>query len=127
MTEPKEAPVAKMDPGALWKEEPFTDRKVGVIRRMTPVKADGSPDPSRKTAFVGEASLMTPAGSLPLSFEIPADNLETAVAGYGPALEEALAEAMEELKELRRRAASQIVIPQGGIPPGGLAGKLKLP
>src|SRR5262249_51192936 len=123
--------IPKMDPNALWKEELFTDRKVGAIRRMTPVKLDGSQDLSRKVVFVGEASLMTPAGSLPLSFEIPAEDLGAAVAGYGEALEKALSEAMEELKELRRKAASQIVaphagIPGGGLPPGGLGGKLKL-
>lgn len=122
--------IPKMDPGALWKEELFTDRKVGAIRRMTPIKVDGTLDATRKMTFVGEASLMTPAGSLPLSFEIPAEDLGAAVAGYGMALEQALSEAMEELKELRRKAASQIVAPHagipGGLPPGGLGGKLKL-
>jgi hypothetical protein len=125
MSEPKEAP--KMDAADLWSEDMFTDRKVGVIRRLNPVKPDGSPDPARKPTFVGEASLMTPGGALPLSFEIPAADLSAAVAGYGAALEKALQEAMEELKELRRRASSQIVIPQGGMPPGGLGGGLTGP
>ncbi|MDE2238039.1 MAG: hypothetical protein KGK30_09135, partial [Elusimicrobia bacterium] len=113
----------------------FTDRKVGMIRRLLPVKLDGSIDPSRKAAFLGEASLMTAGGSLPLSFEIPAESLEQAVAGYAEAVERAFAEAVNELNELRRRAATQIVIPQGGAsglsgPGGGLpsggVGKLKL-
>src|SRR5262249_24780090 len=77
------APAPKMDAADLWREEMFTDRKVGTIRRMTPVKADGSVDASRKTTFIGEASLMTPAGSLPLTFEIPAADLAAAVAAYG--------------------------------------------
>src|SRR5687767_10595996 len=120
MSEPKDTP--KMDAADLWREDMFTDRKVGVIRRLTPVKPDGSEDSARKVVFVGEASLMTPGGALPLTFEIPAGDLSAAVAAYGPALEKALNEAMEELKELRRRASSQIVLPQGGLPPGGLAG-----
>jgi hypothetical protein len=128
MADPKDD--AKMDAAALWREETFTDRKVGMIRVMTPVKADGSADLSRKPLFVGEASLMTPAGSLPLSFEIPASDLGAAVAGYGPALETAFHEAMEELKEMQRRQSSKILIPggmpSGGLPPGGLSGKLKL-
>ena len=130
----QEAP--KMDSNDLWREETFTDRKVGTIRRLTPVKTDGAVDSARKPVFVGEASLMTPAGSLPLNFEIPASDLTSAIAAYGDTLQKAFAEAMEELKEMRRRASSQIVIPQGGagglggglggpgLPPG--AGKLKL-
>lgn len=130
---PEQSPESpKMNPNDLWREEVFTDRAVGTIRRLTPVKADGSADPSRKVAFIGEASLMTQAGTLPLNFEIEADTLDKAVALYGPSVEKAFHEAMEELKELRRRASSQIVIPQGGLPPTGGPGnpglgKLKLP
>jgi hypothetical protein len=118
-------PTPKMDAADLWKEEVFTDRKVGTIRRLTPVKADGSPDMGRKALFLGEASLLTPAGSLPLSFEIPADTLDGAVAAYGEAVQKAFTETMEELKELRRKAATSIVLPQGGagLPgAGGLGG-----
>lgn len=108
-----------MDPNALWREDVFTDRSVGTIRRLAPVKADGSPDLARKTLFVGEAALMTPGGSLPISFEIPAEDLAQAVAGYGPALEKAYEETLEDLQELRRRASQKIVLPQGGLPPAG--------
>lgn len=112
-------PEAKMDAKELWKEEVFTDRKVGTIRRLTPVKTDGSTDPSRKCIYVGEAQLMTPAGALPLSFEIPGDTLDAAVAGYGAAVQLAFSETMEELKELRRKAQTSIVTPTS---PGGLGG-----
>lgn len=129
MAENPQAP--KMNADSLWREELFTDREVGTIRRMTPVKSDGSTDLSRKAVFVGEATLMTPAGSLPLSFEIPAADLAQAVAGYSDSLEKAYQETLAELQELRRRANSQIVIPQGGLPSGGLppapgSSKLKL-
>jgi hypothetical protein len=131
--ETKESP--KMDAADLWKEETFTDRKVGTIRRLTPVKADGSVDAMRKPLFIGEASLLTPAGSLPLNFEIPAESLEKAVAGYAEAVQLAFQDAMEELQEMRRRASSGLVVPPpggaaglqglgGGLPPGS---KLKLP
>lgn len=115
----------KMDPNDLWKEEVFTDRKIGTIRRMTPIKTDGSVDAGRKVTFVGEASLLTPAGSLPLSFEIEASDLSGAVAGFGDAVHQAFNDAMEELKDLRRRQSSGLVLPgQGGagLPPGGLGG-----
>jgi len=123
-----------MDAADLWREEVFTDRKIGTIRRLSPVKPDGSPDPARKALFVGEASLYTPAGTLPLNFEIPAATLEQAVAAYGAAVEEAFAQAMEELEEMRRRAATSLVIPKAGasLAGGGLGaglppGKLQLP
>lgn len=130
--ETKEPP--KMDAADLWREDVFTDRKVGTIRRLTPVKADGAPDSARKIVFVGEASLYTPAGTLPLTFEIDAASLDQAVAAYGPALEDAFAQAMEEIEEARRRAASSIVIPKGAaglaggsLGPGLPPGKLVLP
>jgi hypothetical protein len=129
-TDPK-APSPKMDSAALWREEVFTDRKVGAIRRLTPVKADGSMDSSRKTLYVGEAQLVTSMGALPLSFEIGAESLDGAVAKYGGAVQEAFNGAMEELREMRRKASSSLVIPQGGsslLGPGGMpgTGKLKL-
>lgn len=111
---------ARMNPDELWREETYTDRVVGLIRRYVPVKPDGSPDSSRQSEFYGEASLMTPAGTLPIHFKIEAADLPAAVAAYGAALQKGLQETMEELKELRRKASSQIVLPQGGL--GGLAG-----
>ena len=38
---------ASMDPAALYLEEVFSDRRVGTIRRMTPVKTDGTRDMAR--------------------------------------------------------------------------------
>lgn len=114
-----------MDSNALWREETFTDRQVGTLRRLTPVRPDGSADLGRKVAFVGEAALMTPAGQLPLTFDIAAEDLAQAVAAYGSAVEKAYLEAIEELQRLRREASSQIVIPRGGLPPLP-PGKLKL-
>jgi hypothetical protein len=36
-----------MDPNGLFREESFTDQKIGFIRKMIPVKADGSDDTDR--------------------------------------------------------------------------------
>ena len=46
---------ATMDAKSLYREDIYTDRKVGTLRVLVPVKSDGSPDPGRKAAFVGEA------------------------------------------------------------------------
>lgn len=127
-------PEARMDATSLFREEAFTDRKVGTIRRMTPVKTDGSPDSSRPTLYIGEAQLLTSMGALPLSFEIAAASLEEAVNKYGDAVKEAFEQAMQELQEMRRKASSSLVLPDSGagLSGAGLAGlppasKLKLP
>ncbi len=118
-------PEIKMDASQLYREEVFTDNRVGTLRCMTPVTADGATDTMRAVQYIGQASLMTPAGSLPINFEIPANSLAEAIEGFGPAAEKAVQETMEELQELRRQAASSIVVPGagGGMPgPGGMPG-----
>ncbi len=104
----------RMDSATLYREEVFTDQRVGTIRRMTPVKSDGSDDASRPVLFIGQATVMTPMGSLPLSFELDAVNLSEAVSRFGPAAQQAIEEAARELQEIRRQAASSIVIPDAG-------------
>lgn len=117
----------QMDRANLYREEIFTDRRVGTIRRLTPVKADGSPDAARNSVFIGEAQLLTNVGALPLSFEINAQSLEEAVANYAAAVKQAFDRAMKELQDMRREAASSIVIPdKGGFGPGGLPGGGKI-
>jgi len=103
-----------MDAGSLYREEAFTDQKVGTIRRLTPVKDDGSDDPSRTVLYLGQATVMTPMGSLPLTFELPATSLADAVAQFGAAAQRAVEEAAREIQEMRRQAASSIVIPEAG-------------
>ncbi len=121
-------PELKMDPANLYREEVFTDRKVGTIRVMTPVKRDASTDAGRKVIYVGETQLMTPVGALPLAFEIEADSLGNAAAKFAEVAQVAVERAVRELQEMRRQASSSIVIPEG-IPPGlgGPDGKIKLP
>jgi len=127
MSQEQNEPSPKMDPADLWREDVFTDRKIGTIRRLTPVTTDGSVDAGRKVLFIGEASLDTPAGALPLNFELPAANLEQAVAAYGDAVQKAFEEAMAALQEMRRRASSSLVLPPGvGPGAGGGPGKIKL-
>lgn len=104
----------QMNAAALYREEVFTDQRVGTVRRLTPVKADGSDDPARPLLFIGQATVMTPMGSLPLSFELEAANLTEAVAQFGAAAQQAIEDAARELQEMRRQAASSIVIPDAG-------------
>jgi hypothetical protein len=114
-----------MDGSSLYREELFTDRKVGTIRVLTPVQVNGSPDLGRKVLYVGEAQLLTSVGALPLSFEIDAHSLEDAVAKYADAAKVGFEQAVQELQELRRQASSSIIVPDrglGGLGPGGTGG-----
>lgn len=112
----------KMDPSALFREDTYTDRKVGTIRTLTPVKSDGSPDPARKIIYAGEAQIMTNAGPLPINFEIDAESLGEATQKFSDAAKVGIERAVRELQEMRRQAASSIVVP--GAMPGG---KIQIP
>ena len=120
----------KLDPAALYLEEVFTDRRIGTLRRMTPVTKDGARDQARPVLYVGETQVLTPAGALPIAFEIGAGSLEEAAEKFGTLAREAIERTVKELQDLRRQAASSIVIPQGGLPPaGGMGGggKIQIP
>jgi len=126
-TKPEPANEIKVDPNALYLEEVFTDRRVGTIRRMTPVNKDGARDQARAVLYIGETQVLTPAGALPIGFEIGAGSLEEAADKFGQLAKEAIERTVKELQELRRQAASQIVVPQGPLPPVGGGGKIQMP
>ncbi len=132
MSEPREP---EMDAAGLYLEEMFTDRKVGALRRLTPVTASGEKDSSRPTLFVGQAEIMTNMGPVPINFEIEGATLDQAVAGFSKAATEAIERTVQQIQEMRRQAASQLVVPQGnipgltggGMPPGRGGGKIQIP
>jgi len=127
-TKPETTNDIKVDPNALYLEEVFTDRRVGTIRRMTPVKKDGERDQARAVLYIGETQVLTPAGALPIGFEIGAGSLEEAADKFGQLAREAIERTVKELQEMRRQAASQIVVPQGPLPPvTGGGGKIQIP
>lgn len=107
-----------MDTTGLYREETFTDRRVGTLQRLTPVTAAGATDATRPVLYVGQTQVLTPAGALPLSFEVPAVSLDDAVAKFGELAKQALARTMKRLEELRREQSSSIIVP-GSAPPGG--------
>ncbi|HEY2684213.1 MAG TPA: hypothetical protein VGI93_11930 [Steroidobacteraceae bacterium] len=110
---------AGMDATQIYREEIFTDRKVGTIRVLSPVTASGAPDAARAVLYVGQAQIMTPMGAVPISFELEAAGLDQAIEKFGAAAEQAVQQTMRELQEIRREQASSLVIPDAG---GGLGG-----
>src|ERR1700757_4373991 len=130
MAAPNDLPEVELDSRNLYREDVFTDRRAGSIRRLTPVTADGSPDPARAGLFSGQTQRLAPAGILPLGFEIEAATLEEALKKFPEGVKVALEQAIDEARELRREAASRIVVPEvgGGVGPGPAAGgKIKFP
>jgi hypothetical protein len=134
MAAQSDLPDIKLDPNGLYREEVITDRKAGTLRRMIPIKVDGTTDTTRAVLFSGQTQLLTPAGVLPLVFEIPAATLDEALKKFPEAVKAALDEAIEEARELRREAASRIVVPEVGSgaalgpgPGSGGGGKIKFP
>lgn len=107
----------KMDPATLYREDVYTDRRMGTIRVMTPVTGDGHTDPTRAVLYVGETQILTSVGALPVVFEIEAKNLGDAAEKFAEAAKVGVERTMRQLQDLRREAASSIVVPDR-MPPG---------
>lgn len=116
-------PEIQIDADNLYREESFSDLKVGSIRKLIPVTRNGEDDDAREVRYEGSASLMTPAGNLPLSFELEADDLAGAIDKFPEAVNAAAEKAIDELKEMQRQQSQQIQVPgQGGGQGGGQSG-----
>ena len=120
MSSANDARQATMDATQIYREEIFTDRKVGTIRVLTPVTPSGAPDAARPVLYIGQAQIMTPMGAVPISFDLDATGLDGAIEKFGAAAEQAVQQTMRELQEIRREQASSLVIPDasGGLPGG---------
>ena len=122
---------SQMDLANLYREETYTDRKLGVIRCMTPVTADGLVDSAREAQYLGQAEIMTNMGPVPINFEIEAKTLADAVRGFADAAQKGIERTMQQMQEMRRQQASQLVVAPAGMaglkdgPRGG--GKIQFP
>ena len=98
-----------IDRSNLYKEESFTDLKIANIRRLIPVKPDGSEDKTRKAVFVGQTNLMTPNGPVPIQGVIRAKEIQQAVKRFPEAMEEAVARLVEEAQKMKDQQGSKII------------------
>ncbi len=83
----------------LFREEIITDLNIATIRRMVPVKSDGSTDDSRTEQFFGQTQLMSPQGPVPLHAVLPANNIEEAIASYETAMTASFNQMVERMKK----------------------------
>jgi hypothetical protein len=101
----------QIDGASLWKEENFTDLKVGNIRKLTPIKLDGSEDEKRTAVYSATTNIMTPGGALPISGEIEATNLTEAVEKFPVAINAAIKQLQEEMVRMQQEQSSRIITP----------------
>jgi hypothetical protein len=98
-----------LDRSNLFLEETFTDLKVGTLKRFTPVLPDGSVDKGRKVLFLGQTSIQTPHGPLPIQNIIAAKDLAQAFKRFPEAMEEAMQQLIEEANKARREKDAPII------------------
>ena len=103
MSPEKDLPEIRLTVESLYREELFTDRRIGSIRKLIPVRADGSDDSGRKAVFEGQTSLLTEAGPLPLNFEIEAVTLTEAIERFASTAQRALAKPRGALRRCAAR------------------------
>ena len=113
MSDQQQLPLSelKLDPESLYREEVFTDLRVGTLKQLTPVTVDGNRDMARPMGYIGETQLMSQVGPLPVQTRIDADNLQTAIEKFPAAVQAAVEAMIEEVKEHQRKEMSKIVVP----------------
>ncbi len=107
--EPQDAIDFKIDRSNLYLEETFTDLKGGSVTRFSPVKIDGSPDKERRSVFIGQTSLYTPNGPVPLHNPIQAKDLPQAFKRFPEAMQEALGRLVEEARSMHTEEQPPII------------------
>ncbi len=103
-----------VDKDNLYREESITDIKVASIRKMTPIKPDGTDDDNRKAIFYGHSQLMSPQGPLPIQAKLESETLEAAMEEFPEAMKKALAEMVERVKKMQQEEQqndSRIIMP----------------
>ena len=100
----------------LHREDVFSDMRLATIRRLQPIRHDGSPDPSRPTTYIAETTIVSQLGPIPVQSPIEADSLKDAFSKFPEAIRTAVDRLSERAQEMRREEASRIVVP-GSMPP----------
>ena len=101
----------KLDENNLYKEESFTDLKTGAVRRLTPVKEDGSKDESREPIFMAQTQLMSPNGPLPVSCMIEAATLPEAAKKFPDVVKKEVERIIELAQKAQQEESSRIIVP----------------
>lgn len=109
-----------VDVDNLYREEGITDLKVASIRKLIPIKSDGTDDPSRESIFVGHTQLMSPSGPLPVQATLKGNTLKEAIQEFPDAIDKAVQEIVQEVQKMQREESSRIVTPRGNERESGI-------
>ncbi|MFT4563514.1 MAG: hypothetical protein ACI9BW_003270 [Gammaproteobacteria bacterium] len=107
----------------LYREESFTDMRAANIKRLTAVNGNGEIDASRPTQYIGDTTLMTQMGPIPVQFPLEAVTLREAFEKFPQGVEEAIVRLQERAEVMAREEASRIVVPGAGPGPGMRPGR----
>ena len=88
-----------VDRDNLYREDSVTDIKVAAIRRLIPIKPDGSDDDSRAPIFMGQTQLMSPTGPIILQSMLEAKTLEEAMDKFPVAMQKEVDKAMAQAEK----------------------------
>ena len=89
----------------LYREDSVTDVKVAAIRRLKPIKADGSYDDNRDPMFMGQTQLMSPSGPILLQSLLEARTLEEAMDKFPDAMQKEVDKAMAQAEKNHKKKA----------------------
>ena len=109
--EKKPVEEISVDTNNLYREDSYSDLKVATIRCLTPVAPDGTDDTSRPVMFVGQTTLVSQAGPVPVQCPIEATTIQEAFEKFPAAVNQAVEQMIEEAREIQRQEASRIVVP----------------
>ena len=115
MTESVDQLNFTLDRENLYREQSYTDLKAGSIRRLLPVKPDGSPDDARTEIYVGTTQLMTNEGPIPVQARLMANSFQEALTVFPETMRRATKEMIEQFEKLQKKmkaeADSRIIVP----------------
>ena len=112
-----------IDTANLFREESITDTQSANIKQLIPITLDGTEDSSRDRQFVGDTTLMTQMGPIPVQFPIPAKNLQEAFTMFPEGVQGAVEKLQERAQDMAREEASRIVVPGQEPNRGGFGGR----
>jgi hypothetical protein len=96
-----------VDKNNLYREEGITDHKVASIRKLVPIKTDGSDDPGREPVFYASTQLMTPEGPLPLQASLEAKTYQEAIEEFPEAMKKSLERTIEQIQKQQQQQQAQ--------------------
>ena len=104
-----------LDQQDLYREENYTDLKVGSIRRLVPVQPDGNADDSRTEIYIGTTQLMTNEGPLPVQARLMANSFQEALTVFPKAMQQATLEMAAQFEKMQQQMKkeddSRIIVP----------------